>query len=73
MLADCVEAAVKSIDNPDREQVKDMVNKIIRTKYNEGQFDESSLGRKDLNSLAKAFTSVYEGAFHERVKYPDQE
>lgn len=73
MLADCVEAAVKSIDNPDREQVKEMVNKIIRTKYNEGQFDESSLGRKDLNSLAKAFTSVYEGAFHERVKYPGQE
>jgi putative nucleotidyltransferase with HDIG domain len=73
MLADSVEAAIRSLDSPDREQVKEMVNKIIRTKYNEGQFDESSLGRKDLNSLAKAFTSVYEGAFHERVKYPGQE
>lgn len=73
MLADCVEAAVRSLDEPDREQVKEMVSNIIRGKYNEGQFDECPIGRRDLNALAKAFIGVYDGAFHERIKYPGQE
>ncbi len=73
MLADCVEAAVRSIDDPDREQVKEMISNIIRNKYNEGQFDECPIGRRDLNALAKAFIGVYDGAFHERIKYPGQE
>lgn len=73
MLADCAEAAVRSIDSPDREQVKDMITKIIRSKYNEGQFDDCPIGRRDLNALAKAFIGVYDGAFHERIKYPGQE
>jgi putative nucleotidyltransferase with HDIG domain len=73
MIADCAEAAVKSMDDPDREQVKEMISNIIRNKYNEGQFDECPIGRRDLNALAKAFIGVYDGAFHERIKYPGQE
>jgi len=73
MLADCVEAAVKSLDDQGIENIKDMVSSIIRIKYNEGQLDDCPLGRKELNALAKAFTGVYEGAFHERIKYPQQE
>lgn len=73
MLADIVEAAVRSIDDPDREQVKDMIDKLIRTKYNDGQLDDCPLNRRDLNSISKAFLHMYDGALHERVKYPDQE
>ncbi len=73
MLADCVEAAVRSMDDPDREQVKDMIDKLIRCKYNDGQLDDCPLNRRDLNSIAKAFLHVFEGALHERVKYPGQE
>ena len=73
MLADCIEAAVRSIGDPDKEQVKEMINKLIRDKYNDGQLDDCPLGRRDLNTLAKAFLSVYDGAFHERIKYPGQE
>jgi putative nucleotidyltransferase with HDIG domain len=73
MLADCVEAAVRSMDEPDRDQVKDMIDKLIRGKYNDGQLDDCPLNRRDLNSIAKAFLHVFDGAFHERVKYPGQE
>lgn len=73
MLADSVEAAVRSMDEPDKEQVRDMINKIIRAKYNDGQLDDCPLNRRDLNTLAKAFLSTYDGALHERVKYPGQE
>ncbi|MGI5850016.1 MAG: HD family phosphohydrolase [Christensenellales bacterium] len=73
MLADCVEAAVRSLDEPDKEQVRDMINSLIRSKYNEGQLDECPLSRRDLNVLAKAFLNVFDGAFHDRIKYPGQE
>jgi putative nucleotidyltransferase with HDIG domain len=73
MLADCVEAAVRSMDDPDRDQVKDMIDKLIRGKYNDGQLDDCPLNRRDLNSISKAFLHVFDGALHERVKYPGQE
>lgn len=73
MLADSVEAAVTSMDNPDQEQIREMINKLIRKRYNDGQLDESGLNRQDLNDLARAFLGVFNGAFHERVKYPGQE
>ena len=55
MLADSVEAAVTSMDNPDQEQIREMINKLIRKRYNDGQLDESGLNRQDLNDLARAF------------------
>ena len=73
MLADCVEAAVRSMGDPDRDQVKDMIDKLIRDKYNDGQLDDCPLSRRDLNKLAQAFLHVFDGALHERVKYPGQE
>ncbi len=73
MLADCVEAAVRSMDDPDQEQAREMINKLIKDKYNDGQLDECPLNRRDLNIIAKAFLNVFDGALHERVKYPGQE
>lgn len=73
MLADCVEAAVRSMNDPDRDQVKDMIDKLFRDKYNDGQLDDCPLSRRDLNRLAQAFLHVFDGALHERVKYPGQE
>lgn len=72
MLADCVEAAVRSLDDPDREQVKDMIDKLITEKYNDGQLDDCPLSRRDLSNIAQAFLNSFDGALHERVKYPGQ-
>jgi putative nucleotidyltransferase with HDIG domain len=73
MLADCVEAAVHSMDDPSRDQVKEMIDKLILARFTDGQMDDSPLNRRDMSILAKAFLSVYEGVLHERVKYPGQE
>ena len=73
MLADCVEAAVHSMNDPTREQVKEMIDKLILARFTDGQMDDSPLNRRDMSTLAKAFLSVYEGVLHERVKYPGQE
>lgn len=73
MLSDCVEAAVRSMGDANMEQIREMISKLIRDRYNDGQLDDAPLSRQDLNHIAQAFSSVYEGALHERVKYPGQE
>lgn len=73
MLADCVEAAVRSLGDPDRDQVKEMIDKLIHARFTDGQMDDSPLNRRDMSTLGKAFLSVYDGALHERIKYPGQE
>jgi putative nucleotidyltransferase with HDIG domain len=73
MLADCVEAAVRSMDDPSLDQVREMIGRLIRERYNDGQLDDTPLNRQDLNHIAQAFAGVYESALHERVKYPGQE
>ncbi len=73
MLADCVEAAVRSMGDVDMPQVREMIGRLVRERYDEGQLDEAPLSRRDLNRVAQAFALVFEGAQHERVKYPGQE
>jgi putative nucleotidyltransferase with HDIG domain len=73
MLADCVEAAVHSMNDPDRDQVKEMIDRLISARFTDGQMDDSPLNRRDMSTLGKAFLSVYDGVLHERIKYPGQE
>ncbi|MGI6112913.1 MAG: HD family phosphohydrolase [Mahellales bacterium] len=71
MLADCVEAAVRSISEPTQGKIEGMIRKLIKDKLDDGQLDESELTLKDLNKIAEAFAQVLCGVFHERIEYPD--
>jgi putative nucleotidyltransferase with HDIG domain len=71
MLADTVEAAVRSLNNRTPGRVEGLVRKIIKDKLNDGQLDESDLTFKDLNIIANSFVRILSGIFHSRVEYPD--
>jgi putative nucleotidyltransferase with HDIG domain len=71
MLADCVEAAVRSMDNPSKEEIEAMVQKLIKDRYDEGQLDNAPLNRRDLNQIAQAFINIFQGVYHQRIKYPE--
>ena len=71
MVADSVEAAARSMDNPDKEGLENMVDKIIQNKMMEDQFDESGLTVGDLKMIKTIFVDVLINAFHLRPKYPD--
>jgi putative nucleotidyltransferase with HDIG domain len=71
MLADTVEAAVRSMNNRTPGRVEGLVRKIIKDKLNDGQLDECDLTFKDLNLIANAFVRILSGIFHSRVEYPD--
>jgi len=72
MLADCVEAYVRSLDEENRhlERIKEIIQEISNQKFMEAQLDASPLKMKELPLIAEAFIQVYNGMYHERVKYP---
>ena len=71
MLADSVEAAVRSLDQPEEEKLRDLVFRIVRGKYDDGQLNNTALTFRDLTTVAKAFVETYRGVQHERIKYPE--
>lgn len=71
MLADTVEASVRSLKNPNPGRVEGFVRKVIRDKFDEGQLSESKLTFRELETIAKAFIRILSGIYHQRVEYPE--
>ncbi len=70
MLADAVEAAERSMQNPNPAKMRELLRKIIRSKMEDGQLDECELTFADLDKIREAFETVLAGVFHERIEYP---
>lgn len=71
MLADTIEAAARSIPNPTPEKIDALIRKLVRSKMEDGQLNESDLTFSDLEKICSAFSTVLTGVFHERIEYPD--
>ncbi len=70
-IADSVEAAVRSLRNPTREQIDTMVHKIIKDKLDDEQFAQCDLTTRDLEMVARTMNQTLLGIFHSRIEYPD--
>ena len=71
MLADSVEAYIRSLTEPTKDEVEKGVRKIVWDKINDGQLDDCGLTLKDIESIIQAFIKVLEGIFHDRIEYPE--
>lgn len=71
MLADNVEAAVRSMSTATPGKIEGLVRKIIKERLQDGQLDESALTFRDLDLIAQAFTRILNGIFHTRIEYPE--
>lgn len=72
MLADAVEAAARSIQDPDPDKIENLVQSVVRKMLDDGQLDECPLSMKNINDLIKTFSKVITGIYHQRIEYPDQ-
>ncbi len=72
MLADMVEATVRSLDNPTPEEIREAIDERINTAYSNGQLSKSELSLQDLEIVATDFAQSLEGLHHHRPKYPTQ-
>ncbi|MBF8290018.1 MAG: receptor with intracellular metal dependent phosphohydrolase [Chloroflexi bacterium] len=70
MLADGVEASVRSLSSRDEGAIRAMVARIIAERMDDGQFDECDLTLRDLDTIEQAFVAQLLGMYHQRVAYP---
>jgi putative nucleotidyltransferase with HDIG domain len=70
MLADAVEAASRTIKNPDQKKLEDLVQGIMTARIADGQLDETPLQARELTILRQVFAERLLTDFHKRVKYP---
>jgi cyclic-di-AMP phosphodiesterase PgpH len=70
MLADGVEASVRSLSSRDEAAIRAMVGRIIDERLGEGQFDECDLTLRDIERIREAFVGQLLGMYHTRIAYP---
>jgi putative nucleotidyltransferase with HDIG domain len=71
MLADGVEAAARSIQNPTPERIREVVRRIVHERLEDGQLDECDLTFRDLERISQVFTRLLVSMFHPRLEYPE--
>jgi len=70
MLADGVEAAARTIEEPTPKQLKEMIHQIAGRIVLDGQLDSCDLTFADLDRIEQAFLRTLVGMYHHRVDYP---
>ncbi len=73
MLADGVEAASRSMKDPNYQKLNNLVDKMIDERVQSGQLSQTPLTFKDLNIIKKTFLNILIGIYHSRVEYPEDE
>lgn len=71
MMADSVEAASKSIKDPNVKLINDFVEKIIDKQIEDNQFIDSDITLKEIQIAKKIFKEKLNNIYHLRVEYPD--
>lgn len=69
-VADSVEAAVRSMKEPNAEKIRELIQSIIKDKLLDGQFDECDLSLKEIKKMEESFCTTMNGTFHSRIEYP---
>ena len=70
MMADSVEAASKSLRDPDIDQISNFVNSIIDKQVEEKQFSECQITFADIETVKKVLIKKLINIYNLRIEYP---
>ena len=70
MLADSIEATVKSLSKPTPKRIEDIVTDTINRKIDDGQFDECALTLREIHEVGEAILEALVGFLGPRIEYP---
>ena len=75
MLADTVEAAVRSVasSGKEMEDLKKIIDTLVQDKLDDGQLNDCRLDLKEIEIIKHSFLKMFKGMYHERVAYPKAE
>lgn len=72
MLADSIEAAIRSLDEKNPITMENMIRKIINGKIEDNQLSEANLTFKEIEIIIRVFIKTLVSIHHVRIKYPGQ-
>ena len=70
MMADSVEAASKTLDDPTPQQIQGMISRLVDEIVNDNQFDDCDITFRDVQRIKESFFKILTGIFHHRIDYP---
>jgi len=72
MLADTVEAACRTLDNPSVPRLDKFIQGLFNAKVEHKQLDNCDLTFRDMSRIKEAFVQLLAGYYHNRIEYPNQ-
>jgi hypothetical protein len=70
MLADAIEAAARTLDDPTPGRLGELIHKMAQTIVLDSQLDECDLTFADLEKIEESFLRTLTSMYHHRVDYP---
>ena len=70
MLADSIESATRTLDDPTPDRLRELIEVIVETKLERGQLEEAPLTLRELGVVKDQFQKVLVGMYHRRIEYP---
>lgn len=71
MMADSVEAASRSLPEYTEESISNLVDKIIDSQVQDGNFKECPITFKDIATVKSVFKEKLKTMYHTRISYPE--
>ena len=72
MLADTVEAACHTLENPTSSRLEKFIQTLFDSKAEHKQLDNCGLTFRDLAKVKESFVQLLTGYYHSRIEYPNQ-
>ena len=72
MICDSVEAASRSLKEPDENNISNLVDNIIQKQTDDGQFQNVDLTLRDFTTIKKVLKKKLMSIYHIRIAYPDK-
>jgi putative nucleotidyltransferase with HDIG domain len=69
MLADSVEAASRSLKEPNEQSISDLVDRIVKYKLDQNQLKDSNITLKDIETIKTIFKRMLMSIYHVRIDY----
>lgn len=70
MLADGVEAALRVLEDPTPEKIREAIDHLVLRRVESGQLDDAPLTLSQLEQVKDEFVRVLTGVHHNRIDYP---
>ncbi len=72
MMCDSIEAASHSLKEPDEKKISDLVDNIINKQMDAGQFLNTDLTMRDIETCRKVLKKKLMSIYHVRIAYPEK-